>query len=138
MKKFFSSNSVAKSFGFLRRSLLISFLLPTLISCIYDASGDKFYRTLWTAEDPSLGKITIEFLCGNQISATITKGIGSFGYYDSDGNRAHFTDLTITKNGETYIIEEATREGDLLTINWHPSVSRSTTYSTLRRLSAYE
>ena len=88
------------------------------------------------------GKVTLEFLCGGNISIRADGAIGSYGTYRSDGTRAEFKNLALTyQTGSAttvIIIEEATRQGDRLQLNWHNAKSRATQFTAMRRLSAYE
>lgn len=151
MKRFFSLNVISLC--------AVTAFLST--SCISDAPGDHFYRTLWTSSDSPLGKITIEFLCGGQISIQSPDAVGSYGTYVSDGHTARFNGLTLMYESESaaalaesddivaisgnvktlqqrILIEEAHRSGDLLTIIWHLEGSSTARTSRLTRLSAYE
>ena len=138
---------------------LTSILLLT--SCIYDAPGDRFYRTLWTSSEATfytagtndgtdIGTaagitphgLTLEFLCGGSVCVYSTGAVGSYGTYDTHGTTAYFTDLRLTyhNNGTptVIIIEEAHRTDDLLLISWHYSDS-ATSYSTrMVRKSSYD
>ena len=132
--------------------LMAAFFFAT--SCIYDAPDDRFYRTLWTTEESPLEGLTIEFLCGNGISAqSESAASGSYGSYETHELTAYFTGLSITYDAFTAIIEEAHRTDDLLLISWHvaeplsasqmkmagrPDVSTGVSYTTrLHRLSSY-
>lgn len=134
-------------------------------SCIYDAPGDKFYRTLWVSEDsgtedsrpesetsaqlssddseftPVLQGTTLEFLCGGSVSISASGAIGSYGTYEHHNLTARFQDLSLTYqiNGSyiRIIIEEAHRSNDLLTINWHLSGSSESHATRLVRRSEY-
>lgn len=89
-------------------------------SCIYEAPGDRFYRTLWTTTEQPFNGILIEFLCDDMISAHPREaGIGSYGYYEHDGLTAYFTDLTATYNNFAVQFTEASRSDDTLTVMWH-------------------
>ena len=156
----------------MKRLLPILGMICTLSSCIYDSPNDNFYRTLWVSEEPpfseldqpSDGRITIEFLCGGSISVTATGSAGSYGTYQPYGNTAYFAGLTLTYYGDqaaiistyreaeddegtkaTYasdlailIIEEAHRTDDILLVSWHREGS-PTSYSTrFIRRSSYE
>ena len=89
-------------------------------SCIYEAPGDRFYRTLWTTSEEPFEGILIEFLCEEMISAQHPgRGIGSYGYYEHDGRIAYFTDLTATYNNFSVQFTEAYKSGDTLTVVWH-------------------
>ena len=93
-------------------------------SCIYDAPGDEFYRTLWVSEvldttdaltvaediatftsngshsdavdTPALPGLILEFLCDGNICIQSTGAAGSYGTYDSHGSTARFQDLHLT------------------------------------------
>lgn len=115
-------------------------LIPILAtSCIYDAPGDKFYRTLWKSESQPIKGLTIEFLCDGQIRAEASDAAGSYGFYESDDYTAWFTGLTLEYEDTVIIIESATRSGDTLTIKWHYLHEASIPYtSTLKRRSSYD
>ena len=89
-----------------------------LASCIYEASGDCFYRTLWESSDSSIpfGPITLEFLCGEKVSVSAPGTIGSFGSYAPSGATATFTGLTLTSDTLTARLIQAHRQGDKLTL----------------------
>ena len=89
-------------------------------SCIYEAPGDRFYRTLWTTSEQPFNGILIEFLCDDMISAhPRSKGIGSYGYYEHDGLTAYVTDLTATYSNFAVEFTEAHKSGDTLSVVWH-------------------
>lgn len=112
--------------------------LTICTSCIYDAPGDRFYRTLWTTTDADpLGPVTLEFLCGDQVSVTSPSALGSLGYYECDGTRAWFTDLTLTNGPEAIKLTEAERNGDILHLTWTDKAGNTLNTSTLHRLSEY-
>ena len=131
------------------RAFTVLVLLTSMTSCIYDAPGDEFYRTLWTGTDNTLGKVTVEFLCGGHICIKSQDAAGSYGVYESDGLAASFEGVSLTYGGATslerattgpslVIIEEAHRTDDLLLISWHYSGS-ATSYSTrMVRKSSYD
>ena len=122
----------------LTAAVLMTAAVFGLNSCIYEAPGDNFYRTLWTSSEEPLGKITLEFLCGKQISVKSPDAAGTFGTYESDGYWAWFEGLTLTYDGTTVYILEARRSDDLLHLTWFTD-SDSTPHTTLmHRLSAYE
>ena len=137
---------------------LTSILLLT--SCIYDAPGDRFYRTLWTSSeatfytdiapeiDTGVGSdigsdvgITLEFLCGGSVKASAPGFAGSYGTYTPTGLTAIFEGLSLSRhtNGTptVIIIEEAHRTNDFLTINWHYSGSEKSHTTALSRRSSY-
>lgn len=133
-------------------------------SCIYDTpDGDHFFRTLWTSSEAPFENLTIEFLCGGNISAKADNAAGSYGSYQPSGKTAWFTglhlilenspasdaiaddssqteeqDRTETTREGLIIIEEAHRTDDLLTIIWHHSGSPTSCSTRLRRLSSYQ
>ena len=133
--------------------IVAAYVLMT--SCIYEAPGDRLYRTLWKSSEEPLKELTIEFHCDNWISARFSQdSLASFSRYEPHRNTAIFQDLRISLDGTSAIIEEAHRQDDTLTIYWHltqdgtsgplilqsgQSVNPEEEYSTkLYRLSAYE
>lgn len=110
----------------------------TATSCIYDAPGDRFYRTLWESADESLGDITLEFLCNDQIVVTCSNAAGSYGTYESDGTAATFADLTLTYPDRKVTIREGHRDNDLLFIVWTSGDGKTTQQTQMHRLSAYK
>ena len=131
------------------RAFTVLVLLTSMTSCIYDAPGDEFYRTLWTGTDNTLGKVTVEFLCGGHICIKSQDAAGSYGVYESDGQAASFEGVSLRYGGATslerattgpslVIIEEAHRNGDTITIFWHLEGSSEVHTLVLERLSAYE
>lgn len=135
-----------------------AFLLPValymilfgLTSCIFEAPGDRFYRTLWVSEDfngKGSGdcpgeKITLEFLCGGSVTVISTGAIGSYGTYEFHEATAYFANLRITYlNGDDPIIvvlEEAHRTDDLLLISWHYYGSDVSYITRMVRKNTYE
>ena len=133
-------------------------------SCIYDTpDGDHFFRTLWTSSEAPFENLTIEFLCGGNISAKADNAAGSYGSYQPSGETAWFTglhlildnspasdaiaydssqteeqDRTETTREGLIIIEEAHRTNDILLISWHYSGSSVTHSTRLHRLSSYQ
>lgn len=107
-------------------------------SCIYDEPDDRFYRTLWTSEEEPLGKITLEFLCGNQISVLSPDAAGAFGTYESNGSQAWFEGLTLTYDGLLVTLLSARRNGDTLILTWSSDLSTAPSTTSMHRLSAYE
>lgn len=110
----------------------------TATSCIYDAPGDRFYRTLWESADEPLGDITLEFLCNDQIMVTCSSAAGSYGTYESDGTAATFADLTLTYPDRKVTIREGHRDNDLLFIVWTSGDGKTTQQTQMHRLSAYK
>lgn len=91
-----------------------------LSSCIYEAPGDKFFRTLWESPaDTPFGTVTLEFLCGEQISVSAPGCIGSFGRYIPSGTSATLDGLSLTVDGIEAAITHAVRNGDSLTFTWY-------------------
>ncbi len=91
-----------------------------LSSCIYEAPGDRFYRTLWeSGPDTPFGTVTLEFLCGEQISVSAPGCIGSFGRYIPSGTSATLDGLSLTVDGLEAAITHAVRNGDALTLTWY-------------------
>lgn len=109
-----------------------------LTSCIYDSAGDKFYRTLWTSDDDQLGKITIEFLCGNQVRSCSPLAAGSYCSYESDDTNVRFEHLTLTYDNALVTFIDGWRDGDILHLIWKKDGATCTQTATLQRLSAYE
>ena len=125
----------------------------TFVSCIYDAPGDRFFRTLWKSTDASLGELTLDFLCDQKISAQSSQASGSFGTYSSidyvaelQGLRLIYDNLTFSEGslkGRTYsdlavFLTDASREGDLLILTWYTELSDERYTTILHRLSSYE
>lgn len=93
-------------------------------SCIFEAPGDEFYRTLWISEEVPLGpfevdELTLEFLCENGISLkTDNSTIISYGTYDSNEQTAVFHDLTMDLQGLTITFIDAQLSGQTLFLRW--------------------
>ena len=125
-------------------------------SCIYDAPGDEFYRTLWTSDtslsdtslsDTSLSEalvpddLLLDFLCNGQVYAQSTSApAGDYGTYRSNKSEATLQDLSLTLHQGTIIFTHAQRSGDTLLLTYQ----FISTYSTsapqtikMHRLSAY-
>lgn len=109
-----------------------------LTSCIYDSAGDKFYRTLWTSDDDQLGKITIEFLCGNQVRSCSPLAAGSYCSYESDDTNVRFEHLTLTYDNVLVTFIDGKRDGDILHLIWKKDGDLSPQTAILQRLSTYE
>lgn len=145
----------------MKTSILRSLAIPLIVaaaflmtSCIYDAPGDKFYRTLWRAQDNILGEITVEFLCDNKISVkSDTSPFDSYGTYESSRMQAVFQNLTLvydelivhseyegllTLTDPTVTIREAHRDGDTLYLHWTVGTSDDASITVMHRLSEYD
>lgn len=117
-------------------------------SCIFDAPGDRFYRTLWRSSEFPLGpssvdKLTLEFLCGQSISIEAedtTSGtpvkIVRYGTYENDGETAVLEGLTISLQGREITFMEARRNGDTLDLLWRTEDQDFTTV--MHRRSSYD
>ena len=138
---------------------LAAMLIST--SCIYDAPGDKFYRTLWYSEEIPLGpfdvtSLTMEFLCnecisiqttnehnssGESLTATDSKSAPElttiYGRYEPDGGTAVLVDLQIRLQNVNITFIEAHRSGDTLFLLWRIEDSLYPFTTALHRLSAY-
>lgn len=88
------------------------------------------------------GKITIEFLCGNNVRVTAAGASGTSGTYDAHGLTAYFSALRLTyligETPVTVVFEEAHRTNDLLLVSWHYEGSGISYTSRLVRRSSYE
>ena len=121
--------------------LLAALVMST--SCIYDAPGDRFYRTLWassesTIENLPIGKFTLDFLCGQAVCLKSVPGAAtSYGTYESHEDTATFSNLVLYIGDQTLIFIDAHRHDDTLTLNWRQENSQETFTTTLHRLSSY-
>lgn len=119
-------------------------------SCIFDAPGDRFYRTLWRSSEVPLGpfsvdKLTLEFLCGQSISIEAedtTSGIPvktvRYGTYENDGETAVLEGLTISLQGSEITFMEAHRNDDTLFLLWRVEDSVYPFTTAMHRLSSYD
>ena len=112
-------------------------------SCIYDAPGDKFYRTLWKSSPEALApysnsEITVEFLCENMITVKEGATIIAYGNYSFDDDIAVFSNLQAVIEGHEINFIEAYRNGDTLLLQWSADLIQSPFTISLKRLSAYE
>lgn len=119
-------------------------------SCIFDAPGDRFYRTLWRSSEVPLGpfsvdKLTLEFLCGQSISIEAedtTSGIPvktvRYGTYENDGETAVLEGLTISLQGSEITFMEAHRNDDTLFLIWRVEDSVYPFTTAMHRLSSYD
>ena len=114
-----------------------------LSSCIFDAPGDKFYRTLWECTEDPLGpfevnELTLEFLCGNAISIKTDTSPGmAYGIYESNGETAVFEGLVIELEGHMITFVDANRTGDTLFLRWRTENSLYPFTTPMHRLSSY-
>ena len=120
-------------------------LIPAVVtalmatSCIFDAAGDRFYRTLWKSHEATLGKITLDFLCDGAISIKSTSArFDDYGTYQSDGLTAAINDLSLTIDDIIYEFKEAHRNGDTLFLTIYNPADNETFVLRMFRLSAYE
>lgn len=119
-------------------------------SCIFDAPGDRFYRTLWRSSEVPLGpfsvdKLTLEFLCGQSISIEAedtTSGIPvktvRYGTYENDGETAVLEGLSIVLQGREITFMEAHRNDDTLFLLWRVEDSVYPFTTAMHRLSSYD
>lgn len=113
-------------------------------SCIYEAPGDNFYRTLWNSSQVPLGpmnvnELELEFLCGERI--TIKDGSGmiiAHGSYHPDGNVAVLSEVSAVIDEVTVSFVEAHRNGDTLFLLWRPEGMMYPFTTAMKRLSSYE
>lgn len=122
----------------MKRLLPILGMICIMSSCIYESAKDNFYRTLWvseeapfceigqliegSAEDESSnkeqlggatsGRITLEFLCGENICVTATGAAGSYGTYQTFDDTAYFVGLTLTYYGDAAAIIATYRKSE--------------------------
>ena len=123
---------------------LAAALSLSLNSCIYEAPGDKFYRTLWNTTRLSPGtsgseSLTLEFLCGGQV--TIRDGSGiiiAHGTYTPDGSIATFDEMSAVINEITVTFLEAHRNGDTLFLLWIPEGQQYPSTTAMERRSSYD
>lgn len=112
----------------LRSLSIIPLLAATLSldSCIYEAPGDNFYRTMWSSSEVPLGPIdveelTLEFLCGNKVTIKNEDGIIiAYGNYYPDECTVVFTDVTTIIDDISITFHEAHLNGDVLFLLWRP------------------
>lgn len=115
----------------------------SISSCIYEGSGDEFYRTLWECDETPLdtldvNELRLEFLCGNAISIKTNTFPGiAYGRYETDGARAYFNELSIEIEGIQITFIEADRSGDSLILRWKTESSDELFTTSMHRLSSY-
>lgn len=119
-------------------SLLIAAMCISLSSCIYDAPGDKFYRTLWTSDEETFGQMTLDFLCdGNVCAKAENADLDDYGTYQSDGITATFKDLSLPIGNQTILLLQAHKNGDHLTLTCIDPTADTPIFIHMTRLSAY-
>lgn len=113
-------------------------------SCIYEAPGDKFYRTLWNSSQVPLGPLdvdalTLEFLCGERVTLKDGSGIIiAHGTYSPDGNVAVLGEVSAVVDEVTVSFVEAHRNGDTLFLLWRPDGMLYPFTTAMERRSSYE
>ena len=123
-------------------AVLISLSISS--SCIYEAPGDKFYRTLWNSSQVPLGpldvdELTLEFHCGDKV--TLKDGsdmIIAHGTYFPDDNVAVLQEVVAVIDDITVSFVEAHRNGDTLFLLWRPEDMMYPFTTAMERLSSYE
>ena len=116
-------------------------------SCIYDAPGDKFFRTLWISEGAPLetldaSSLTLEFLCDEEVSITITDRSRqitgyTYGRYSPENMTAVLEGLRINIQNIEVTFIEAHRDGNTLFLVWKIEDSAYQFTTTLQRKSSY-
>ena len=133
-----------------RPSLVLAlFVLIPLQSCILDAPGDQFYRTLWISDEVPLGTfkvstLTLEFLCNDLVSikttspqrSSLTNKIIS-GRYEFNGATASLQNLSFILDDQEITFIQAQKNGDALILLWQLEDSEEIFTTPLKRLSAY-
>lgn len=114
----------------------------SVTSCIYDAPGDEFYRTLWKSTPEPLGifhtdELTVEFLCDNKITVKDGGRIIAHGTYASDDHVAVLTGLEPVIDGTRISFVEAHRSGDTLFLLWRSDLMSYPSAISLDRLSPW-
>lgn len=130
----------------IRSYSIIAIIAAALIdtSCIFDAPGDKFYRTLWESEEVPLGpfpveELTIEFMCENGIKLkTDYSTIVCYGTYESNDQNAIFHDLTLEIDKHLLTFIDAQLSGSTLFLRWRIEDSVYPFTTAMHRPSAYE
>lgn len=128
------------------RSIIAILMTAALMStsCIFDAPGDKFYRTLWESDDTPLGpfevkEVTLEFLCENYISLkTDATSMTSYGTYDFNDCTAVFQDLSLELRGHTITFIDAQLSGSTLFLRWRIDDSVYPFTTAMHRLTSYK
>lgn len=128
------------------RSIIAILMTASLMStsCIFDAPGDKFYRTLWESDETPLGpfevkEVTLEFLCENYISLkTDATSRTSYGTYDFNDYTAVFQDLSLELRGHTITFIDAQLSGSTLFLRWRIDDSVYPFTTAMHRLTSYK
>lgn len=128
------------------RSIIAILMTASLMStsCIFDAPGDKFYRTLWESDDTPLGpfevkEVTLEFLCENYISLkTDGTSMTSYGTYDFNDCTAVFQDLSLELRGHTITFIDAQLSGSTLFLRWRIDDSGYPFTTAMHRLTSHK
>ena len=128
------------------RSIIAILMTAALMStsCIFDAPGDKFYRTLWESDETPLGpfevkEVTLEFLCENYISLkTDATSRTSYGTYDFNDYTAVFQDLSLELRGHTITFIDAQLSGSTLFLRWRIDDSVYPFTTAMHRLTSYK
>lgn len=113
-------------------------------SCIYEAPGDNFYRTLWKSSQIPLGPLdvealSLEFLCGERVTLKDGSGIIiAHGTYSPDGNVAVLGEVSAVIDEVTVTFLEAHRNGDILFLLWRPEDMMYPFTTAMERRSSYE
>jgi hypothetical protein len=108
------------------RKAIIPIMASALIytSCIIDAPGDKFLKTMWESDEVPLGpfpieELSIEFLSENGIILSLDNGaIVCNGTYDSNDIIAVFHNLSAKLEGRTITFIDAQLSGKTLFLRW--------------------
>lgn len=117
--------------------------LTVFSSCIFEAPGDNFYRTLWSSSRVPLGPLyadalTLEFLCGERVTIKDSCGIIiAHGTYSPDGNVAALEEVTAVINEVTIYFVEAHRNSDTLFLLWRPEGMMYPFTTAMERRSSY-
>lgn len=115
------------------------FVTMSSVSCIYENAGDPYYRTLWMAEDPEFGTVSVDFLCENMMAVkAVNAEFDDYGFYSTDGKSAYFDDLSLTMDDYTAVFVQAYRSGDNLELTWHSDKDSRIVTMNFRRLSSYD
>lgn len=112
-------------------------------SCIFEGADDKFYRTLWESSEVPLGpfeveQLTLEFFCGESISIKMDRaGRTIYGTYETDGETAVFSNLSLEIENFTVTFIDASRSGETLFLRWRIENSVYPFTTAMHRLSSY-